>query len=122
MSLMDDLLAQVNAQAPPKAPYIASKPLPSFSDLQSEIEALTEQLSKMPPLSSSMSPTPFITSGMVRRSLESRLAEKQKILDSLTHPSRNTGVSPAPEGPAILGPRIATPKTGLDDLKIFLPR
>ena len=129
MSLMDDVYGQLAAkqaaQAGPQAPYIVSKPLPSFSDIQSEIDSLTATLQRMdasPFIPQSSSSFGYFTREFLRRDVEGRLKAKQKVLDSLTHPSRDSGIPPAPEGPAVLGPRIATPKVGLDDLKIFLPR
>ena len=95
---------------------LVSTRLPTFSELQAQIQRLTEQLSVY------QSPTNqsvfrFVQAARIKKQLD----EKTKQLNQLQNPTDQSGVPPAPDASAILGPRIETPKVGIDDLKINLP-
>jgi len=124
------------------SPYIVSTPLPSASTIQADIDTLMEEIRRL--TQPAPAPSPYIGLGpgpttgsnpfgapatfgsfgmdLQRRDLESRLAQKQQLLNSLLNPADTSGVPPAPAKTAVLAPRIETPKVGLSDLKIPIPR
>lgn len=120
------------------SPYIVSTPLPSVTAVQEQIAALTEELRKLteqpvsPPYMglgpSGGAPSignPFGFGSPLdwqRQNLESRIADKQKLLDTLKNPKQSADVPPAPAGAPVLAPRIQQPKVGFGDLKIPLTR
>jgi hypothetical protein len=126
MSLIDDVLAKAQQLAGPSRGYQVSRALPTFSDLQEEIDGLTKQIQDMQdptkqPRTSVGGMSGFSTMPFFLDSLKKKLAAKQQVLDSLINPTDKSGVPPAPVGPAVLGPRIEPPKVGLNDLQIQLP-
>lgn len=95
------------------SPLLISTKLPALDDVQKQLKMLMDRLATYP--------KGGLMGDMMRKSLQQQIDAKRLQLDQLTHPSNQSGVPPAPEGPAILGPRIETPKVGFNDLKIFLP-
>lgn len=89
-----------------------SQKLPGTGQLSKEIADLQAKLSGV---------KGGFMGDLVRRSLQDQIQQKQTLLRSITNPSSAAGVPPAPDAPAILGPRIEPPKVGVNDLKIMLP-
>lgn len=97
----------------PALPLLISTKLPDLGELQKQLQGLMDRLATYP-----VNGGRFYTSQ--RQTLQKQIDATRAQLKELTG-GDTSGVPPAPDKPAILGPRIETPKVGLNDLKILLP-
>lgn len=88
--------------------FLVSQPLPTLGDLQREIAALQDQLTRLG------GSNPVGLGNAIR----SQLAQKQSILNALLHPDQVPGIPPAPNAPPTLAPRPVGPRVGFSDLVI----
>lgn len=96
----------------PALPLLISTKLPDVTEMQKQLQMLIDRLATYPLTGGGL------MAAQTRKLLQKQIAEKRAQINDLTG---QTGVPPAPDAPAILGPRIETPKVGINDLKILLP-